>query len=509
MELSLPDPLGSLIDAHLVIGHGAHVIEVEDPALVACIETVAEADAELVDRAVQSADTAYRTVWRRTTPADRGRVLAAMAATLRLHATDLACLETVDTGKPLSQARADVETSARYLEYYAGMADKVRGHTLSQPRGTFAYTLREPYGVVAHVTPWNAPLSQMCRGIAPSLAVGNTVVVKPSEVTPLSSVVAARLFVDAGLPPGVCNVVLGRGPTTGTFLVSHPLVRHISFTGSVATGSTILRTAAQSIVPCNLELGGKSPTIVLQDADVRAAASAGARAVVRNSGQSCFATTRLLVHRSIHDQFLELVVGEVAELSTGHGLDDPDLGPLASAAQLEKVRGYVEAARAEGALVKVGGNPHSSLPGHFLTPVVLDGVQPDMRVAREEIFGPVQSILTFDTEDEAVSIANDSDFGLSAGVFTRDLSAAHRIASNLEAGQVQVNGYPIGGVDTPFGGYKKSGLGREKGVEALAYYTQLKTVIMMIDPQGAQMTANASPTQDTVCVTPHNSGKER
>lgn len=487
----LPDPVGSFVDGQWVVQTGAHTFDVEDPADVTTLATVAEADTALVDRAVRSADAAYRTVWRRTSPVERGRILTAMAATIRLHSTDLARLETLDTGKPLSQSRSDVETSARYLEYYAGAADKVRGHTLPQPLGSFVYTVREPYGVVAHVTPWNSPLSQMCRGVAPSLAVGNSVVVKPSEVTPLSSLVAARLFIDAGLPAGVCNVIPGRGPVTGAALVSHPLVRHISFTGSVSTGSTILHAAAESIVPCNLELGGKSPTIILKDADIGAAARAGAMAVVRNSGQSCFATTRLIVHSSIHDEFVERVIAEVTQLSIGHGLDDPDLGPLASSEQLGKVRAYLDSAREEGATVTVGGASHPALPGHFLTPVVLDGVTSDMRVAREEIFGPVQSILTFDTEEEAVSIANDSEYGLAAGIFTRDLSAAHRIAAQLEAGQIQVNAHPAGGVDTPFGGYKKSGLGREKGIEALAYYTQLKTVIMSLESREVNAQAAA------------------
>jgi aldehyde dehydrogenase (NAD+) len=369
-----------------------------------------------------------------------------------------------------------VEATARFFEYYAGLTDKLAGTVVPQDPGTFTYSVREPYGVVAHVTPWNAPLSQLVRGVAPCLAAGNTVAVKPSELTPLSTLVAARLFVEAGLPPGACNVVLGRGATTGTALLSHPAVRHITFTGSITTGRAVGRVAADRIVGVNLELGGKSPTIVFPDADLDAAARAGALAVVRNSGQSCFATTRLLVHRSVHDVFVDKVVAAVEGLTLGHGLDDPDLGPLASAAQLERVEGYVAGALADGARSATAPWARDRT-GHFLRPVVLTDVTAHMPVAREEVFGPVQSVLVFDDEEEAVALANDTEFGLGAGVFTASIGTAHRVAARLEAGQVQVNRYAATGVDTPFGGYKNSGLGREKGLHAMEQYTQLKTVI--------------------------------
>lgn len=479
VEFDLPDPVGAVVDGAWAATDGTGTLPVVDPADLTEIARVVDGGTEQVDMAVRSAHAAYRGAWGAASPGDRGRVLQACAGAIRRDADRLAALETVDTGKPRSQAAADVETSARYFEYYAGVADKILGDTLPQPAGGFAYTVREPYGVVAHITPWNSPLSQMCRGVAPSLAAGNTVVVKPSEVTPLSSLVIAGLLVGAGLPPGACNVVPGRGPTAGTALIEHPLVRHVSFTGSVATGRQVLRAAAANIVPCNLELGGKSPTIVFPDADLDAAARAGAMAVVRNSGQSCFATTRLIVHRSVHDELVDRVRARVSGLRVGHGLDDPDLGPLASAAQLDKVRGYLEVARDEGAEIVVGGGrPEDAAGGYFLAPTVLVRVTPAMRVAREEIFGPVQSVLSFDTESEAVAMANDSEYGLAAGIFTRDLATAHRVAARLEAGQIQVNKYPAGGVDTPFGGYKASGIGREKGLEALHHYTQLKTVII-------------------------------
>jgi aldehyde dehydrogenase (NAD+) len=476
-EAGIPDPAGAVIDGEWVLT-GSERLPVVDPGSGLVMAEVLDAPASVVDQAAESAHRALSSGWGSMSGVERGRILARVAERLRAEKERLARLEAVDTGKPLSQARGDVEVAARYFEFYAGVADKIHGETLPQADGSFAYTLREPLGVVGHVTPWNSPLNQMSRGVAPSLAAGNTVVVKPSEVAPLSSLLAARLFVAAGLPPGACNVVPGLGPGAGAALVTHPRVRHVSFTGSVVTGQEVLRMAAEKVMPCNLELGGKSPTIVLADADLRAAARAGALAVIRNSGQSCFATTRLLVHRSVHDEFVDLLVQQLTGLELGHALDDRDLGPLASARQLERVDGFVSGARAEGATVAAGGAGVAGRDGYFYQPTLLVDVTNDMRVAQDEVFGPVQSVLVFDEEEEAVRIANDTPYGLAAGVFTSSLGSAHRLAGLLEAGQVQVNRYPLGGVDTPFGGYKASGMGREKGLEALRGYTQLKTVIM-------------------------------
>ena len=478
----LPFELTAFVDGHfLPAATGVDLLDVDDPATGVVVARVAETSTDQVADAVRSAHEAHLAWWR-LDPPERGRRMSAVASAIRGEADLLAHLETVDSGKPLSQARADIAGSARYFEYYAGLADKIQGETIPQAPGTFAYTVREPLGVIAHVTPWNAPLTQLARGVAPSLAAGNGVVAKPSELTPLTTVLTARLMVEAGLPAGLCNVVLGAGSTTGAELVEHELVRHITFTGSVATGRSVGAVAARRIIGANLELGGKSPTIVCADADLEAAARAGALAVVRNSGQSCFATTRLVVDRRVREQLVHLLAQRMAGLSVGHGLDEPDVGPLISERQFHRVMGYVDSARSSGAEVVTGGDRSepagAGAGGHFVTPTLLEGVRNDMPVAREEIFGPVQSVLEFDSLEQAVSIANDNEYGLSAGIFTRDVATAHRVAGLLQAGQVQVNRYTGAGVEVPFGGYKNSGLGREKGVDAVHHYTQVKAVVM-------------------------------
>lgn len=485
-------PAGAYIEGAARDTTGA-VNPVEDPATTQVLTDVAEATSSEVADAVASARRAFEKSWRDKRASSRAAILFAIAAAIRAEAEQLAILETFDTGKPLRQSRSDIATSARFFEYYAGAADKIYGETIPGERNFWAYTLREPYGVVAHITPWNSPLSLMCRGVAPCLAAGNTVVVKPSEIAPLSTLAVGALFSKAGLPPGTYNVIAGRGPTAGTALVRHPDVAHITFTGSVATGKAILAMAAERVVGCNLELGGKSPSIVMPDADFDAAVQAGAMAVVRNSGQSCTATTRLLVHESIVERYSAAVARAVRGLSVGPGIEDKDLGPLASRVQYEKVCAAIDSGVGDGATLLVGGTRPEGLDGHFLTPAVLTGVRNDMRIAREEIFGPVQSVISFADEDEAVALANDSTYGLSAGVFTNKLATAHRLARRLQAGQVQINQYPIGGVETPTGGYKESGLGRVRGLAALEHYTQLKTVLVAeAPPQGTQRARDRS-----------------
>lgn len=480
--VELEREVASLVGGELVTGNGPE-LEVVDPATEDVIATFSESDREQVDSAVRSAEIGF-VAWTTSTNVQRAAALHRLAALIRRDAVTLAALESFDSGKPLNQAAGDVETAARYFEFYAGVADKQYGEAFEQPNG-FAYTRREPHGVVGIITPWNSPISQMARSVAPALTAGNAVVVKPSELTPLSTLVVARLAVEAGIPTGAFNVVLGRGATTGAAVVEHPSVGYVSFTGSVDTGRAIARVAGDRIVGASLELGGKSATLVLADADLAAAAQAGAAAVIRNAGQSCFATTRLVVHRSVHDELVERMISAFDRLTVGPGLGSPDLGPLVSAAQRARSQGYIDRAVGEGAAI--ANEVSGPLPdrGYFLRPHLMTDVTNDMELARDEVFGPVQSVIAVDDDEEAIAVANDSDYGLAAGIFTSSLTKAHRYAHRLQAGQIQINRYPAGGVDTPFGGYKKSGLGREKGLEALRHYHQLKTVIIDLGDSNA------------------------
>jgi aldehyde dehydrogenase (NAD+) len=454
----------------------------EDPSTAAVIAEVFTATSQDTDRAVQNSDHAYRRVWSRTTPAERGAFLATLSQQLKAECDTFARLESLDTGKPVSQARGDVLLAARYFEFYADAVDKLGTETTWAARADLAYTVREPFGVVAQIIPWNSPISQLARGVAAALASGNTVVLKPSELAPLSSLAFGQFSARAGLPAGVLNVLAGPG-STGQALARHPLVKQITFTGSVESGRAVLEASAVNIVPVTLELGGKSPGLVFPDADLDAAARAAVGAMRRNSGQSCSALTRILVHEQVHDQLLDRILDATRKLTFGPGLGDPDLGPLISAKQRARVERLVDSARQEGARIAHGGGRPSGdefSRGYFVEPTVLTGIANTATAARTEIFGPVQSLIVFSDEDEAVAMANDSDYGLSSAVFTADFARAHRVANQLEAGQVHINEYPMDSAETPFGGYKSSGIGREKGLLALHSYTQVKTILARI-----------------------------
>jgi aldehyde dehydrogenase (NAD+) len=451
-------------------------IPVVDPSTGQAFCDIARGTADDIDDAVAAARSAFDGDWGRTTAVDRGRLLMRLSALVHDRSEDLARLEASDVGKPLRQARADVTALARYCEFYGGAADKLTGETLPYRNGFTVYTLREPHGVTGHIVPWNYPMQILGRSLCAALAAGNAAVVKPAEDACLTALALARLAEEAGFPPGAVNIVPGLGSEAGATLAGHPGIDHLSFTGSVATGRAVQAAAAANAVPVTLELGGKSPHLVFADADLDAALPVIVNSGIQNAGQTCSAGSRVLVHRSRHDEILDRLSSSYRALRAGPAMRDHDLGPIISAGQRDRIAAMLAGA---GGSVAARGEVADDAPagGFYLPPVLLAGLTPGHILAQEEIFGPVQVVLPFDDDDHAVAIANGTPFGLVAAVWTQDAGRAMRLPRRLRAGQVFVNNYGAGGgVELPFGGRGQSGHGREKGFEALYGFTALKTV---------------------------------
>jgi len=463
---------------------GAGRTEVTDPGTGAVAGEQALADADDVDRAVQAAARVDRAgSLRDMRPMDRGRIVQEIGRYLVAHRDEIAGLLTLEQGKPFWEAQREVSGAALYFEYYGNQAATVEGRSIPLGGGYFDFTDNEPYGVSAQIIPWNFPLEIASRSMAAALATGNTCVIKTSEMTPLTGAWLARAAGAAGLPAGAVNIFSGWGHEAGAALAAHPGINQMVFTGSVPTGIAIATAAAQNVVPCVLELGGKSAAIVHDDADLQAFENDIRWGIYFNSGQVCSAMSRVIVHESCHDELVDRAVKVARSLSVGPGTERREVGPtmgaMASEAQRDRAVSMVEQAVGQGARIATGGR-RMNIPGAFMEPTVLTGVTPDMAIARDEVFGPVLSVMPFRDERQAIEIANGTQYGLVGGVFTRDLDRATRAARAMRAGQIFVNQWFAGGVETPFGGYGKSGYGREKGREALWNYVQTKNVAMKI-----------------------------
>jgi len=470
------------IDGQFVDAESGKTFKTPNPATGETFAEVAEADKADVDKAVAAARKAFEGKWSKMSARDRGRLLYKLSQLIEEHAGELAALETNDNGKPIKESTyIDLPGVVENFEYFAGWSTKIEGETIPVPGQMFNYTLREPIGVCGQIIPWNFPLLMAAWKLAPALAAGNTVVLKPAEQTPVTAVELGKLIAEAGFPEGVVNIIPGFGETAGAALASHPGIDKIAFTGSTEIGKVIARTAADNLTKVSLELGGKAPNVIFADADLDQAVNGAMMGIFFNQGQVCCAGSRLFVEAKVKDEFLARFKEKADKIKVGDPMDKATLmGPQVSMEQLNKIKSYVGIAREEGATVFAGGQAPqlegAFQNGYFFQPTIFSEVNNSMRVAQEEIFGPVTSVITFDNDDDLLRQANDTMYGLSAGIWTSNITRAHRFAKGVKAGVVWINTYNMFNAASPFGGYKQSGYGREMGKHALELYTQVKSV---------------------------------
>jgi phenylacetaldehyde dehydrogenase len=485
----LTEELKLYLGGRWVTAQSGETFETIDPSTGRSLAHVPSAQVEDVEAAVKAARQTFDSgAWHlKLTPSERGRLIWRLADLIEERAPILAQLDSLDNGKPVRKAQTvDVPLSAEHFRYYAGWTTKIEGSTIPvSTRGMFNYTVREPIGVCGLIVPWNYPLLMAAWKIAPALAAGNCIILKPAEQTPLSALYLARLFEEVGFPPGVFNVLTGFGETAGAALVAHPGVDKIGFTGSTSVAQTIIRNSANTLKRVSLELGGKSPNIVFADADMEQAVVGATWAIFGNNGQSCTAGSRLYIQRHVFDRVVEGIAEEAAKIRVGMGMqvEQPDLGPVVSGAQLNTVMGYIQDGVASGGQTVIGGRRIGGAleEGYFIEPTIFINVQDSMKIAREEIFGPVVCAMPFDDADEVLNRANETPYGLAAGLWTRDLATAHRFAAKMRAGTIWINTWGDTDAASPFGGYKQSGHGREMGKEALDLYSEVKSVWIRVE----------------------------
>jgi len=481
-ENNTPRNYQLFIDGQWVDAESGKTFTTPNPATGETLAEVAEADAADIDKAVVAARRAYEGRWSKLSARDRGRLLYKLSQLIEQNAGDLAGIETADNGKPIKESLyIDLPQVVENFEYFAGWATKIEGETIPVPGKMFNYTLREPIGVCGQIIPWNFPLLMAAWKLAPALAAGNTVVLKPAEQTPVGAMELAKLIQEAGFPEGVVNIVPGYGETAGAALAAHPGIDKVAFTGSTEVGKLIAKAAAENLTKVSLELGGKAPNIVFADSNLDQAVAGAMMGIFYNQGQVCCAGSRLFVEEGVKDEFLSKLTEKAERIAVGDPMDkSTQMGPQVSEEQLNRIKGYVDIARNEGAAVVTGGaSPQLDgefQKGYFFRPTIFADVNNKMRVAQEEIFGPVVSVISFKDEDDLIKQANDTIYGLSAGIWTQDITRAHRFAREIKAGVVWINTYNMFNAASPFGGYKQSGYGREMGRHALDLYTQVKSV---------------------------------